>query len=142
MKEERNKNSSLDESDKSIIYKSNLTYCWEGVPARGVYLPRGCTCPGQGVPVQGVTAQRGGYLPRGCTCRECTCQGLPAWEGVSVKRMTDRCKNISLPQTSFAGGKNNSTLDSKINDGSMISQWETPTPRFGEKSGKVLLKTA
>ena len=29
-----------------------------------VYLPKGCTCPGRGVPAQG----EGGYLPRGCTC--------------------------------------------------------------------------
>ena len=26
---------------------------------------------------------------------------------LSVNRMTDMCKNITLPQTSFAGGKNN-----------------------------------
>ena len=91
-----------------------------GVPARGVYLPGG-------VPAQG----RGVYLPRGgwCTCmgRGCTCPeegGIPAWGGgiylpgvylpgvgvpdqvltLSVNRMTDNCKNITLPQTSFSGG--------------------------------------
>ena len=43
-----------------------------------------------GVPAQGV------YLPR----------GVPAQVLLSpVNRMTDSCKNITLPQTSFAGGK-------------------------------------
>ena len=57
------------------------------VPAQGVYLPRGCTFPGV-------------YLPRGCTFPG----GVPA-RGVPVQvlhppvnRMTDRCKNIALPQ--------------------------------------------
>ena len=41
------------------------------VPAQGVYLPRGCTCPG-GVPAQGVympggVHAHGVYLPTGCT---------------------------------------------------------------------------
>ena len=53
------------------------------VPARGVYLPRGCTCPRGYLP--------GGYLPR---------------YSPPVIRMTDRCKNITLPQTSFTGGRN------------------------------------
>ena len=65
-------------------------------------MPGGCTC-------------LGGTCP-GCTCQGgCTCQrGVPA-RGVPggvpaqvlhppVNRMTDRCKNITLPQTSFAGG--------------------------------------
>ena len=78
----------------------------EGVPARGVYLPGGylpggCTC--QGVPAQGVylpggVPARGVYLPR---------WGVPAKGGIPlVNRMTDRCKNITLPHTSFAGGNN------------------------------------
>ena len=55
-----------------------LTVCggvpaWEGVPAQGVYLPRG-TCPGTPPP---------------------------------VNRMTNKCKNITLPQTSFASGNYN-----------------------------------
>ena len=59
-----------------------------GVPVWGVYLARGVYLPG-GVPAQGV------YLPRGIHA-----QGvLPP-----VNRMTDRCKNITLAQTSFAGG--------------------------------------
>ena len=88
-----------------------------GVPAQGGYLPRG-----GGVPAWGCTCQ-GVYLPRGwCTClggvsaRGCTCPGvylpgggylprgyLPRYSP-PVDRMTDRCKNITLPQTSFAGG--------------------------------------
>ena len=30
--------------------------------------------------------------------------GDPPGEGPPMNRMTDRCKNITLPQTSFAGG--------------------------------------
>ena len=59
-----------------------------GVPARGVHLPQGVYLPG-GCTCQGV------YLPR---------EGVPAQVLPSVNRMTDRCKNIILPQTSFAGG--------------------------------------
>ena len=72
-----------------------------GVPAQGVYLPGG-------VPAQVCTCQ-GGTCPGGCTCP----WGVPARGGGGVlaqvlsivNRMTDRCKNITLPQTSFAGGK-------------------------------------
>ena len=66
-----------------------------GVPGPGwVYLvPRGV--PGLG----GVPGPRGVPGPGGCTwSRGCT------WSGVYLNRMTDRCKNITLPQTSFAGG--------------------------------------
>ena len=63
----------------------------------------------EGVPAWGVCTGQGAG---GCTCwGGCTCPGdVPAW-GVPaqvphppVNRMTDRCKNITLPQTSFAGG--------------------------------------
>ena len=70
--------------------------CLGGVPAWRVYLPGGCTCPGGGVvPAWGVVPARGGTCPGG------TCPGTPP-----VDRMTDRCKNITLPQISFAGGNN------------------------------------
>ena len=61
------------------------------VPAWGVFLPRGVYLPG-GVPAGGV------YLPG----------GVPAQVLPPVNRMTDRCKNITLPQTSFAGGNKDS----------------------------------
>ena len=62
-----------------------------GVYLLGAVPAWGCTCPG--VPAQGggVPAR---YLPGGCTC-----PGTPP-----VNRMTDSCKNITLSQTSFAGG--------------------------------------
>ena len=63
----------------------------------GVSAPRrGCLLPGGawswGVPGPGGLG--GGGIPA------CTEADPP------VNRMTDRCKNITLPQTSFAGGKN------------------------------------
>ena len=71
-----------------------------GFLVQGVYLvwgsvpgPRGCA-PGLGV-----------YLvPGGCTWSQVggPAQVLPP----PVNRMIDRCKNITLPQTSFAGGNN------------------------------------
>ena len=76
----------------------------------GVYLPRGCTCPGGGVPAQGGVLAQGVSLPGGVPARGCTCQGvclpgryLPRYSS-PVNRMTDRCKNITLPETSFEGG--------------------------------------
>ena len=54
-----------------------------GVPAWGMYMPGGCTCLGD-VPVGGVPAG-----------------GVPAQVLPSVNRMTDRYKNITLPQASF-----------------------------------------
>ena len=86
----------------------------------GVYLPRRCTCEGvctcQGVYLPGGIPARGMYLPGGVPASGvyllgvylsggCTCQGgyLPRYSP-PVNRMTDRCKNITLPQTSFADG--------------------------------------
>ena len=103
--------------------------------APGVYLPEGgCTCPGVYLP-RGVYLPGGGGVPAqgegGCTCPGVYLPrgvyllgGVPAWGGVparggctfpgavpgqvlpTVNRMTDRCKNITLPQTSFVGGNN------------------------------------
>ena len=108
--------------------------CPGGVPVQGVYLhmgvyllgsctclggtcsgavpARGCTCPGVYLPggctyLRGVPA-RGVYLPGGCTCSGGVYllrRYLPRYSP-HVNRMTDRCKNISLPQTTFAGGNN------------------------------------
>ena len=87
------------------------------LPGEGVYLPRG-TCWHR------VYLPRGVYLPESCiwyylyaasTPTECQhlCSSLYSVTQVHagiqppppVNRMTDRCKNITLPQASFAGGK-------------------------------------
>ena len=85
-----------------------------GVPTWGCTCPGGCTCLGVYLP-GGVSAQGGVYLPKGGVPAQgvpaqggwgCTCPwGVPAQVLPPVNRMTDRCKNITLPQTSFAGGK-------------------------------------
>ena len=57
----------------------------EGVPAQ-----EGCTC--QGVPAWGVYLPRV-YLPGGCTCPgECLASTPPLW----TEWLTDRCKNITF----------------------------------------------
>ena len=75
----------------------------------GVYLvpggvpgPRGCTWSWGGVPgPRGCTWSRGDVPgPGGCTWS----RGVPGQVLHPVNRMTNRCKNITLPQTSFAGG--------------------------------------
>ena len=84
-------------------------------PGRGVSVQGGglCSvglCPGGSlswlVSVQGVSVQ-GGSLSGGLYSRGSVhggfCQGDPL---PPVNRMTHRCKNIALPQTSFAGFKN------------------------------------
>ena len=96
-----------------------------------------CVCPGgclprvvvvcvQGKCVQRVSAQGGlqGESVKGCVCVSRGVYTPPrrrgrhppparcmlAYTHSPVNRMTDRCKNITLPQTSFVGGKNNSTI--------------------------------
>ena len=63
----------------------------------GVYLPSGVVYLPQGVYLLGGTCMEGGVPAKG---------GVPAQVLSPPNRMTDRCKNITLPQTSFAGGKN------------------------------------
>ena len=53
----------------------------------------------QGKSASGGSAMGGGSAPRGVCLWGC-------WADPPVNRMTHRCKNITLPQTSFAGGKN------------------------------------
>ena len=92
-----------------------------GVPALGVYLPGGI-CPGL-LPARGIPAQLG-VPARGCACPD---GGVPARLGVPAKggtcpgtpsppvnRMTDRCKNITVPRTSFAGGNKLTLLQRDI----------------------------
>ena len=57
---------------------------WGSLPCWGF-----CNCQGASALPEGVVSQH--------TLRQCP---------PSSNRMTDRCKNITLPQTSFAGGKN------------------------------------
>ena len=66
----------------------------------GVYLvPGGVPGSVGGVPGpgEGCTWSQGGVPGPG---------GVPAQVLPPVNRMTDRCKNITLPQTSFAGSNN------------------------------------
>ena len=78
--------------------------------------PRGCAGP-RGVPgPRGCTWSRGVYLVLGVEgvhgLRKCTWSGGDLVPGVpgqvlpSVDRMTPVYENITLPQTSFAGGNN------------------------------------
>ena len=60
-----------------------------GVPAQGGVPTGGCTCPGGVYLLEGVPAQVGVYLPPPRT-----------------EFLTHATENITLPQISFAGGKN------------------------------------
>ena len=48
----------------------------------------------------------GGSLPVGVSARGCLPGGVSATHPHPVNRMTDRCKNITLRQTTFADGNN------------------------------------
>ena len=74
-------------------------------PGRGVSLVGGWGLPGVGVSLVGS-------LPdRGSPWWGVSLVGVSPWQGglpgrpLPVNRMTDTCENITLPQTSFAGGK-------------------------------------
>ena len=99
-----------------VYLPGGCTWSWGGVPARGLYLVLGgCTCPGR-VPAWGCTWSRGVYPPRGCTCRRVPAQGVHLPRGgvpaqvlhshLWTEFLTHACENITLPQTSFAGGNN------------------------------------
>ena len=66
------------------IWHGGCTFLGGGVPARGVYLPRGCTCLG-GVPAWGVSAGGGvpargmGYLPGGVYLPRYSPRGQNSW---------------------------------------------------------------
>ena len=91
-----------------LVWGEGVYLVLEGVPGPGVYLVlvggylvQGCV-PGPGGTWLGGTWSLGGYLLQG---------GVPAPGGYllryspPVDRMTHTCKNITFPQTLFAGGK-------------------------------------
>ena len=89
---------------------------WGGAWSQGVHGPTGCMVPGGCAWSSGVCMVPGGCtVPGGCM----VLGGLGAWYrdgggGIPactkadppVNRMTNRCKNITLRQTSFAAGNN------------------------------------
>ena len=82
-----------------------------------------CPNPGGGLPNPvGVCIQRGVFPTLGEVCiwgvyptpGGVCIQGLGRPPSPSVNRMTHGCKNITLPQTSFAGGNKNSAESDDI----------------------------
>ena len=73
---------------------------WQwGLFGRGVSLAGGSPWQG-GLPARGVSLAEGGLPGRGDGgCFPAYTEAYPP-----VNRMTDACENITLPQTSFAGG--------------------------------------
>ena len=61
---------------------------------------------GGGVCSLGVSGPGGVWSQGGCLVQGGVVSQHALRQTPPVKRMTDRCKNITLPQTSFAGGKN------------------------------------
>ena len=96
-----------------LLPVSPSMHCSRGVPAQGELpaqggLPLGgvpaggYTCLGVYLPSRGVPTRRV-YLPGGVPARGCTCPGTPPlW----TEFLTHATENITLPQTSFAGGNN------------------------------------
>ena len=77
---------------------------WQGVCMAEGVCGRGCVW--QGLCVAGVVRGRGVMCGKGGMCGRGTCMPhMPPMD-----RMTDMCKNITLPQTSFAGGNNRVNL--------------------------------
>ena len=93
----------------------NSPNSWGGVCSWGVSTLGGMSTPGGCLLLGGVSAP-GGVCSWGCLLGEGGCLPLVSGGGgvvsqhameqtTPVNRMTDRCKNITLPQTSFVGGK-------------------------------------
>ena len=74
-----------------------------GVSAQGGCLPRGCLPGGRVSASGGGGVCLGGCLSGGCLPKEYLPRCMLVYT-LPVNRITDRCKNIILPQTSFAGG--------------------------------------
>ena len=85
--------------------------CIGGICLRGMSAKEGVCL---GVSTQGGVSPGavclGGCLPKGCTPPM-----DPEADIIPVNRMTDRGKNITLPQTSFVSGKNHAFLRKKQN---------------------------
>ena len=97
-----------------------------GVPGLGGVCSRGCTWS-QGDLVLGepgpgrCTWSQGDEPDPGVHLGGCLLSGVYLVRGVSgtppsVNRMTNRCKNITLPQTSFAGGNDKILGVTQLND--------------------------
>ena len=80
-----------------------------GSASKGSAQPQVFPIPG-GLPNPRVSAQPQGVCPTLGVCRGSASRGVCLHTGalgrplIPVNRMTHRCKNITLPQTSFAGG--------------------------------------
>ena len=77
---------------KFSALKSNLSNELGGGVCPGDVCPRGCL-------------HRGRCLHRGGVCLGGVSQHAMGQTSLPVNRIMDRCKNITLPQTSFASGK-------------------------------------
>ena len=80
---------------------------WCGKCSKQECIPVGCVSP--------ALYRKGGLCPQGGLCPGWVCP----WVGLClrdppVNRMTDRCKNITLPQTSFEGGKKDRLFTSYV----------------------------
>ena len=105
-----------------------------GCTCRG-YLPGGCTCPEGGVPTRrGCTCPRGVYLPRGVPAGGVPAQVLsPLW----TEFLTHASENITLPQTSFAGG-NKSICVALSCEGVFVSSLSTICRQYSHSSQTYL----
>ena len=78
--------------------------------ARALTVSPNMLCAGRGACWEVHGPRRGSAWSRGCMVWGAWSQGgIPACTEADpppVNRMTNRCRNITLPQTSFAGGKN------------------------------------
>ena len=91
---------------------------WQGGLLGGVSLAGGFSMVG-GLPSRqgGLPSRQGGLPSRGSPWRGGGLLGGgllggSPWQTPPVNRMTDACENITLPQTSFAGGNKHKCADS------------------------------
>ena len=98
----------------------SLTISWGAMHGGGVRGRRACEAGGihgrghvwQEVYMAGGHAWQGGMRGRGLCGEGHVWQGgMRGMHALPVDRMTDACKNITLPQTSLAGGNNSWVTD-------------------------------